>query len=356
MDSFRFIGKLEFNAMDSKNPYLRIGKTGKGNDYFTISFSVVPAKNNRAYVECFGMVTDKIKTKDSNGAEKIVAWEDRLSEEVIKDVARYRRWSVKLDGTYHEFITAYDFIKFCNENLEKLKEKVFVVTGGINTNVYNGKISFRYQVQSIREVAEDENFDQKLTVKFTTFFRKEDIDLDEWKSNKAITINAFSHNYVKDANGNKYIPTTLHINLVNEDNDKRAAFFLKQFGIIIEDGNAKIKIKDKEVASLPVKCDYINGNEEVPFDESQLTDNQKEMIELGLKTLDDFKPSGSIYGQKVARFYATDVDTRDDYADGYKVEQITAGEFETEIFAPAASEANVDEIKDNEDIDALFGT
>ena len=117
----------------------------------------------------------------------------------------------------------------------------------------------------------------------------------------------------------------------------------------------KIKIKDKEVVSLPVRCEYINGSEEIPFDESCLTENQKEMIEFGLKTLDDFKPKGSIFGQRITKFFCIDVDARDDYADGYKVEQITSGEFSTEIFTPAATEVKAADVKDNSDIEALFG-
>lgn len=356
MNAFRFVGKLEFNALDSRNPYIRKGKTAKGAEYQTLSFSVAPSKNNRAYVESFGMVSDKIKTYDTTGNEKTVLWDERLDENVIKEVSRSGRWSVKLDGVYHEFISAYDFNDFVAEHMEELKNKVCVVTGKLNTNVYNGKLSYRYQIQSVREVGEGDDVEQKLVIRFDTFYRKEDIDVTEWKKERKITINAFTHNYVKEANGRKYTPTTFTIELANEDNDKKAAFLLKQFGIILKDGSIGTKIKDKEVVSLPIRCEYINGSEEVPFDESCLTDNQKEMIELGLKSLDDFKPNGSIYGQRVTKYICIDVDARDDYANGYRVEEISAGEFETEIFTPAASVKNVADNMDDEDIDSLFGT
>ena len=355
MNAFRFIGKLEFNALDSKIPYLRVGKTSNGSDYQSFNFSVVPSKNNRAFVECFGMVNDKIKVKDANKQDLVVEWADRLNEDIIKKTAFYNRFSVKLDGVYHEFITEFDFIRFAVEHLEELKQGTFAVTGKIGINVYQGKVSFRYKVQSIREVTEEDKLENGLTVYLDTFFRKEDINLDNWSKEKEIIVNGFTYQYIDKDVKFKYVPTTFYINLAHEDNEKKAAFFLKQFGIVLENGSNKIKIKDKEVASLPIRCDFINGSEEIAFDESCLTDNQKEMVELGLKTLDDFKPNGGVYGQRITKFFCKDVDTRDKYADGYLVEQITTGEFETEIFAPAATEIKANDNKDNEDIDALFG-
>ena len=355
MNAFRFVGKLGFGALDSKMPYLRTGKTGKGSDYKSLNFSVAPNKNNRAYVECFGMVTDKIKTMDtSNPAQKKeVAWTDRLDEKVISEVARFRRFSVKLNGKYNEFITEWDFINFVTEHLDELKDKEFVVTGTLSLNVYKGNTSYRFKVQSIREIGTDEEIENGLTVRFDTFYRAKDIVLDNWKKDKEVIINAFTYQYVDNTVQFKYVPVSYYINLANETNEKKAAFFLKQFGIDADE--VKTKIKDKEVVSLPVRCDYINGSEEVTFDESCLTDNQREMIEFGLKTLDDFKPNGSIFGQRITKYVCVDADLRGDYANGCKVEEISAGEFESMIYTPETTETNVNDSKDNADIEALFG-
>ena len=354
MNAFRFVGKLEFNASNS----IRTGQTKKGADYCTLSFSVAPTKNNRAYVERYGQVEKSIKTKDTNGNDIEVAWNDRDDKDVVTKVARYKRYTVKLDGVYHEFISAYDFNKYVEESMELLKGKVCVVTGGVSINIYKGKISFRYQVQNIRELDENEEIEQKLVVRFDTFYRKEDVDLVDWNSNKEIAINAYTYQFIEKKDGNnvfKYIPTTFYINLANEENEKKAAFYLKQFGIVLDGSSIKTKIKDSEVVSLPVRCEYINGSQEVPFDENSLTENQKEMIELGFKTLDDFKPNGSIFGEKTVKFYAIDIDARDKYADGYLVESIPVDEFKSEIFAFAAEEIKPEDAKDDDDIEALFG-
>lgn len=354
MNAFRFVGKLEFNTSNS----IRTGQTKKGADYCTLTFSVAPTKNNRAYVERYGQVEKSIKTKDTNGNDIEVAWNDRDDKDVIAKVARYKRYTVKLDGVYHEFISAYDFNKYVEENMEVLKGKVCVATGGVSINIYNGKISFRYQVQNIRELDENEEIEQKLVVRFDTFYRKEGIDLVDWNNNKEIAINAYTYQFIEKKDGNnifKYIPTTFYIALANEENEKKAAFYLKQFGIVLDGSSIKTKIKDNEVVSLPVRCEYINGSQEVPFDENSLTENQKEMIELGFKTLDDFKPNGSIFGEKTVKFYAIDIDARDKYADGYLVESIPVDEFKSEIFAFAAEEIKPENAKDDDDIEALFG-
>ena len=354
MNAFRFVGKLEFNKLDSKNPYIRKGNTKKGDPYQTLSFSVVPTKNNRAFVERFGIVEKTIKTKDADGNDIEIAWDDRTDEKIINTVARYMRFSVKLNGTYYEFISAYDFVQFVADHIVEMKSKVFVVTGKIQLNVYNGKLSFRYQAQNIREVDDEEEIEQKLTVRFDSYYRKEDIDLNAWKTDKAVIVNAFTYQYIDKDTKFKYVPTTYYINLAEETNDKKIAFFLKQFGIILDGDTIKIKIKDKEVASIPVRCEYVNGSEEVAFDENCLTDNQKEMIELGLKTLDDFKPNGSIFGERVEKFICIDVDTRGDYANGYLTEEFDTVEFAKEIFTPGGVEVKIDETKNNDDLDALF--
>jgi hypothetical protein len=49
---------------------------------------------------------------------------------------------------------------------------------------------------------------------------------------------------------------------------------------------------------MDLVVNYVEGAEEVEFDESQLTATQKEAIELGLNTIDDFKPRNSIFGEK----------------------------------------------------------
>ena len=77
-----------------------------------------------------------------------------------------------------------------------------------------------------------------------------------------------------------------------------------------------------------------------------LTDAQKEQIELGIKTLDDFKPKGNIYGDRIDEFRLFDPKLEGDFADGLLKADETADEFEEKIYQPPQDES-MDEAKNN---------
>ena len=82
----------------------------------------------------------------------------------------------------------------------------------------------------------------------------------------------------------------------------------------------------------------LNGAEEVEFDESQLTKAQKEQIELGIRTLDDFKPKGAILGGRVNEYRLFDPKLTGDFAEGLVDTEMKESEFEEEIYRPAVDE------------------
>ena len=82
----------------------------------------------------------------------------------------------------------------------------------------------------------------------------------------------------------------------------------------------------------------INGAEEVEFDESQLTKAQREQLELGIRTLDDFKPKGAILGGRVNEYRLFDPKLTGDFADGLVDTEMKESEFEEMVYAPAVDE------------------
>ena len=60
----------------------------------------------------------------------------------------------------------------------------------------------------------------------------------------------------------------------------------------------------------------ISGAEEIEFNEDCLTDKQKQYIKLGIKTLDDFKPKGKIFGDKINELRLISPTMKDEYSDG----------------------------------------
>ena len=96
------------------------------------------------------------------------------------------------------------------------------------------------------------------------------------------------------------------------------------------------------------ECVMLNGSEAVEFDESQLTKAQKEQVELGIRKLEDFKPAGSIFGDRINEYRLFDPKLTGDFADGLVDTEMTVSEFEEVIFAPAKDEKLDDVVKKSE--------
>ena len=97
----------------------------------------------------------------------------------------------------------------------------------------------------------------------------------------------------------------------------------------------------------------VNGAEEVEFDESQLTDAQREQLELGIRKLEDFKPNGSIYGERVIQYRLFEPQLKKisddiDFSEGFLDVDLTDKEFEAQIFVPAKNEKLSDVMKEAE--------
>ena len=99
-----------------------------------------------------------------------------------------------------------------------------------------------------------------------------------------------------------------------------------------------IDINDKNMQHMIWEVVMLNGAEEVEFDESQLTKQQREQIELGIRTLDDFKPKGAILGGRVNEYRLFDPKLTGDFAEGLVDTEMKESEFEEQIYRPAVDE------------------
>lgn len=341
MNRFRFVGKVDLNALDSKVPFKREGKTKNGDDYASFNCIVVPSKNNRAFCEVFGQVKKEIETYDTNGDKLTIPWADRFNAEWLKQVTFYRQFAIKLGDERHAFVTEYDFVKFLISNASLIKGKNFIVTGSLSPNVYNGKVSQRFQLNNMIEVDGNENAQLEVTLDY--FWTADSIDIGDWTEKKVININGYINESLNKDNKNKYVlhPVVFDASKIDfEDEDHLAALNmkLKQIGLEFSNGSIKNRIKKESVCKLPFKCRLINGAEEVEFNESQLSENQRAMIACGLMSLDDFRPKGSIFGKSTTTYKLYSYDLRDDYADGFLVlKDYTPDDLKSNIYSSSAS-------------------
>jgi len=312
---FTFVGDLSVKE-DGSRPYYRSGTSKNGNPYASVSLGVVASQNNRAYVEAFGVQLDKIKTMSVNGERMTVDWENRKDDSVVNDVAYYRKNLLRTSNIDEEFVSTLDFCKAIKDNIADLKDGAYAFYGNVEKNVYEGKVSDRFIVQNIAPA----NSKNGLTIMGDFYFNADSIDASEFSDNKKVYVNGYIKQWFSDVKAQKFIEQQLVIDAsnINFDVDAEKNLFnykLRQIHCSYEDGKIKNSIKSG-LYKIPVVCRYVNGAEEIPFDESELTPNQKEAIALGLKTVDDFKPNGKIYGNRITEWRLVDFRLNGEYADG----------------------------------------
>lgn len=338
---FNFVAKIDINKQDSKIPGFREIKSAKANG-INMNLIAVAEQNNRAFMECTGFINDTIKTFDTDNNKIEIDWDDRDDANIIAKVANYRKNVITLNGDRHEFISSYDFIKFVRENIDEIKGKEFTVTGQVQKNEYNGKVSDRFQIQNMFEVTEERKHQLRVFGEF--FFDANGIDTADWKSEKKIIFNGYTKEYMDKNHPSVYVNKSItfdasKINFENENHVNLLAFKLKQMGITLDGESIKVNLKKNAYYSQNVVLSYINGAEKKEFDASMLTATQKEMVELGLKKPEDFAPAGSIYGERVQIYKLVDYDLRGAYEDGIVKLDDKASEFEENIYASADDDA-----------------
>ena len=108
-----------------------------------------------------------------------------------------------------------------------------------------------------------------------------------------IIFNAYTQSYFSNIKGNAFVPMSFKI---SKDAPK-AKGFVKLFN----------KAEDESVKELGITCDFINGAKRMEISEEMLSDEQKEMIDMGMVTFEDIRTElgGSVYGNRVSEIRLT---------------------------------------------------
>lgn len=358
MNRFTAIGSISFNKESSKYPYLTVGKTKKGQDYKSLNLNVAAEKNNRVNASIFGMVSDTIKATDKDGNRVEVAWSDRKDEGVLDTLASYCMTTVNLSGDWDDrlsFLSPYDAIDYINEHKDEMDGKTLAVSGRIRKDVYNGNIRDRFEIQSIYVPNDDARNGIKLTIEF--FWKKDGVDVSEFEKEKKIYFDGYVESYVDGKN--QYIPQRIlfdcsKIDFNNEKHMQAFTFRLASMNLAYENGKVVNKARSGKTYAQQIEISYFNGATEVEFDESQLTAYQKQMVDMGLKKLSDFRPAGQAFGDRVTLYKIVNFTAHGNYSEGC-IEWDGEGEFEDHIYvAPVEEESapvvNTAVTKDNGDV------
>jgi hypothetical protein len=332
---------------DTKRPFCKEiskkdEKTKETKKMLSMTFGIKETDMNMAFVEAFDSQQKVIKTMDVDNEKMDVDWDDRFDEDIIEKVANYRKYIVDLGdehGGRQEFITAYDMIEHLREHLPNYDGRV-VVTGQFTRDWYAKKKTYfsKFRIQNVFAAPEERK--NRLLLTMDLFYNKSSLDDSDFDENKKMTLDCYIEQYINKDEGRKYVPIQVvfsgaKYDLENEKHKKLFDYKMKY-----------IKVKNKNMVHIPWEIVLLRGAEEAEFDESMLTDSQREQVELGIKSVDDFRPKGNIYGDRIDEFRLFEPKLEGDYADGVLECDDTADEFEEKIFVPAADET-MEEAKKN---------
>ena len=333
---------------DTKRPFCKEiskkdEKTKETKKMLSMTFGIKETDMNMAFVEAFDSQQKVIKTMDVDNEKMDVDWDDRFDEDIIEKVANYRKYIVDLGdehGGRQEFITAYDMIEHLREHLPNYDGRV-VVTGQFTRDWYAKKKTYfsKFRIQNVFAAPEERK--NRLLLTMDLFYNKSSLDDSDFDENKKMTLDCYIEQYINKDEGRKYVPIQVvfsgaKYDLENEKHKKLFDYKMKY-----------IKVKNKNMVHIPWEIVLLRGAEEAEFDESMLTDSQREQVELGIKSVDDFRPKGNIYGDRIDEFRLFEPKLEGDYADGVLECDDTADEFEEKIFVPAADETMEEDKKNS---------
>lgn len=332
---------------DTKRPFCKEitkkdEKTKETKKMLSMTFGIKETDMNMAFVEAFDSQQKVIKTMDTDNEKLDVDWDDRFDEDIISKIASYRKYIVDLGddhGGRQEFITAYDMIEHLREYLPDYNGRV-VVTGQFTRDWYAKKKMYfsKFRVQNVFAAPEERK--NRLLLTMDLFYNKASLDDSDFDESKKMTLDCYIEQYINKDEGRKYVPIQVvfsgaKYDLENEKHKKLFDYKMKY-----------IKVKNKNMVHIPWEIVLLRGAEEAEFDESMLTDSQREQVELGIKTVDDFRPKGNVYGDRIDEFRLFEPKLEGDYADGVLECDDTADEFEEKIYVPAQDET-MEEAKKN---------
>lgn len=341
--------------MAKQNTNIRFTFTGApsvGKNFLTESTTQYGAKavrlnfgvkvgTNMEFCGLYGSIRDTIHTYNSDNQAMDVDWADRKDPDVIAKVARYRKFRTNVgteDDEIKEFITEYDFIQYLADELRDYKQNIRV-TGNMSIRYDNkGVLRRNFNIDGVWMRRDKDK--KKLSIMVPLTYWKDCVDKSDLKETGKIYVNGYVPQYIDKENPCKYLPLTVvfNTNAFNMDDAKQKGQF--------ECRNELIDTKAKTPETMMWDVRIVNGAQEVEFDESQLTKLQKKLIELGEKTLDDFRPRGQIFGDRISELRFNEPYAKEAYANGPVDTGYKISEFEDEIYVPTKDES-IDDMEKN---------
>lgn len=284
-NTFTFVGNLII-PKDAEKFCSTFNSSDDGWENHKINFGVKDTSGSVEWVEMFGghnlKGETKIYTIDSKKYKKMeIKWEDRMNPNKIAEVADFVRIRVSLEEEEKEFIAEEDAIKYLKTVLPKVGDQKVYIYGNWNWQEYKGNIYKKFNMKQIRLKKQGDK--DGLYGKVNIFFEKDSIDEDRL-SEQIIDINGFIQDYDRSTKKNVFLPQSFVINgsklNFEEDLHKRKFNWMRD-SFKVSNGWYQNQWNVK----------FFNGSDDVEVTMEDLTDKQREQVELGIKTFEEIKNS-----------------------------------------------------------------
>lgn len=249
--------------------------------------------------------------KDENGKDDFkntyqIDFEDRFDESILEDIGDLCFVTAGLERDskekvfYKKFLSPYDFIAYCAEHLEE--NMVVNVRGQLKYTVYNGNIQCRKEINSIAlSSATPDKY--RATFTQTMLLDRDSVTKDSIDKDKGvINVDAYVLEKFKEYNGwdltdggkvkgGAFVP--LHKSFEYEINSEKPELTT---AII----NKLFKVK-KGVMQVTWEGEFVESGATITATVDDLTDDIRELIELGLYTEEEALAKCTVGGSKEIR-------------------------------------------------------
>lgn len=297
-----------------------------------------------------------------------IDFEDRFDESILEDIGSLCFLTAGLEKdvndktVYKKFLTPYDLIAYVNENLKD--GMVVNVKGQLKYTLYNGNLQCRKEINSI-VLSKAEPSGYKATFTQTVLLDKDSVTKDSIDKDRGVLlVDAYLLEKFKEYNGwdltdggkvrgGQFVPLrkTLEYVIDNEKPELTAKIISKVF-----------KVK-KGITQITFEGEFIESGAAVTATEDDLDQDIKDLIDMGMYTLEEALAKCSTNGAKEKRMIITKPYAKmvgDDDNKSLKIqkfdEQFTEDDLILDCLVPKDEEDDDESPFEEEDVDTSSNT
>lgn len=227
-------------------------------------------------------VRKEIETKIADLKKKLEAATNEEEAAIKEELVDFEKKLEDSKKKHKLFITAIDFVKWLDKvtSNEKTKDWIWRVTGNVEYSYSKGNWYRNFVPSRVYHV--DSATEQQCVGTIKTFFTEDCVSDDD----NNFYFNTYTQYYDQQCKKNCFTPMPL---VIPKDHPK-ANGFKKIFS----------KAEGDEVREFGVNVIYINGAQRVEITEDMLSDEQRELLDMNMITMDDIRKElgNTVYGDK----------------------------------------------------------